>query len=133
MIAAVVLRCCNNTELLSIRSIRPELAIPLVESISTSVADRDSDPRLFHRYMDRLPLYNFPPIKKPLVGFARIRNGPRCPSLGSDPLEYFQHGALSALDSGTCRQWTSGTGFMVMAGSTGRSTGRRWVPSTFSY
>ena len=92
MIAAVVLRCRNYTELLSIRSVRPELAIPLVKSISTSVADRDSDPRLFRRCVDCLPLYNLPPIKKPLVGPARIRYGPRCPSLGSDPLEYVQYG-----------------------------------------
>ena len=124
MIAAVVLRCRNNTELLSIRSIRPELAIPLVESFSTSVADRDSDPRVFHRCMDRLPLYNLPPIKKPLVGSACIRHGPRCPSLGSDPLEYVKHGALSALDGRTDRQWTSRTGVMVVAWSAGCSTGR---------
>ena len=133
MIAAVVLRCRNNTELLSIRSIRPELAIPLVESISASVADCDSDPRVFHRCMDRLPLYNLPPIKKPFVGSACIRHGPRCPSLGSNPLEYVQHGALSALDVRTYRQWISRTGCMVMARSTGRSTGRRWVPVSFSY
>lgn len=92
MIPAVVLHCRNNTELFLIRSVRPELAIPLVESINTSVADRDSDPRLFRRCMDRLPLYNVPPIKKPLVGPARIRHGPRCPSLGSDPLEYVSYG-----------------------------------------
>ena len=124
MIAVVVLRCCDNTELFSVRSVRPELAIPLVESISTSVADRDSDPRLFRRCMDRLPLYNLPPIEKPLVGPARIRHGPRCASLGSDPLEYLQYGCLSALDSGTHRQWTSRTGIMVVAWSAGCSAGR---------
>ena len=117
MIAAVVLHCRNNTELFSIRSVRPELAIPLVESISTSVVNRDFDPRLFRRCMDCLPLYNVPTIKKPLVGPTRVRHGPRCPSLGSDPLEYVQHGCLSALDSGTYRQWTGSTGIMVVARS----------------
>ena len=92
MTAAVVLHCRNHTELLSIRSVRPELAIPLVESISTSVADRDSDPSVFYRCMDRLPLYNVSPFKKPLVGPASLRHGPRCPSLGSDPLEHVHHG-----------------------------------------
>ena len=92
MTAAVVLHCRNHTELFSIRSVRPELAIPLVKSISTSVADRDSDPRVLYRCMDHLPLYNVSPVKKPLVGPARFRHGPRCPSLGSDPLEYVHYG-----------------------------------------
>lgn len=92
MIAPVVLRCRNYTELFPIRSLRPELALPLVKSISTSVADRPLNPRLFRRCMDRLPLHNLPLVQKSLMGLACIRHGPRCPSVGSDSMEYVPHG-----------------------------------------
>ena len=115
----------NDTELFPIHSMRPELVIPVVEPISTGVADCDSDHRLRHRHMDLDPLHIPPPVKEPLVGSPHIHHGPWCASLGTDPLEYLQHGLFSAMDSRTNRQWTGRTGTMVVARSIRCSTRRR--------
>ena len=124
MVAAVVLRRRSDTELLSIRPIRPELVVPMVEPSSASVADCDSDPYFFHRYMDRLPLHILPRVEKPLMGAPGIRHGTRSPSLGTDSLEYLEYGPLSTLDSWTDRKRCGWTVIMVVAGSAGRGTGR---------
>ena len=121
----MVLRRRSNTELLSIRSVRQKLVVSMVEPSSASLADSDPDHRIFHRHMDRVPLHILAPIEKPLVGFTRVRHGTWCPTLGTDPLEYLQHGSLSALDGRTDRKWSSRTVTMAVARSTGCSTGRR--------
>ena len=121
----MVLHSCDNTELLSIGSIWPKLAVPMVESISTSVANCDSDYRLLHRHMDPLPLHFLPPVKEPFVGPASVRYGPWCPSLVADALEYLQYGSLFTVDSGANRKWISRTGPMVVARGVGCSTGSR--------
>lgn len=83
--------------------------------------------------MDRIPLHILPHVEKPLVGPARIRHGTRCPSLGTDPLEYLQHRPVSALDSGADRKWCGWTVIMVVARSAGCNTGRRQVFFPFSH
>lgn len=84
----MVLHRRSDTKLLPIRPIRPELAVPMVEPSSASVADCDSDPYFFHRYMDRVPLHILSRVEKPLMGAPGIRHGTRRPPLGTDPLEY---------------------------------------------
>ena len=121
----MVLRRRSDTELLPFRPIRPELAIPLVEPSSTSVADSDLDYSFLRRHMDRIPIHLLPSVQKPLVGSACICHGTRCPSLGTDPLEYLQYGSLPALGSRTDRKWFGRAFIMVVAGGSGCCTGRR--------
>lgn len=115
----------SDTELLSIRPIRPELAIPMVEPSSASVVDSDPDHYILHRHMDRISLCILPPVEKPLVGASRIRHGTRRPSLGTDSLEHLRHGPISALDSGTDRKWCGWAVIVVVARSVRCCTGRR--------
>lgn len=124
-IAAVVLCCRSDTELLPIRPVRPELAIPMVEPSSASVADSDSDHSILYRYMGRIPLHLLSHVEKPFVGAPCICHGTRRPSLGTDPLEYVKHGSVSALDSGTDRKWSGWTVIVVVVGSTRCSARRR--------
>lgn len=81
--------------------------------------------------MDLIPLHILPHVEKPLVGPASIRHGTRCPSLGTNPLEYLEHGPVSALDSGADRKWCGSTVFMVVARSARCSTGCRQVFTPF--
>ena len=115
----------SDTELLSIRPLWPELAIPMVKPSGSSMADRDPHPCILRRHMDRVPLHILPPVEKPLMGGARIRHGTWRPSLGSDPLEYLQHGSIFALDSGTNRKWTGRTVAVVVARGARCRTGCR--------
>lgn len=121
----MVLRRRRDTKLLPLSPLRAKLAIPMVEPSRASMADRDSDHRLLHRHLDRIPLHILPPVEIPLVGPSRIRHGPRRTSLGTDSLEYFEHGPLSAVDRRTDRKRPSGTRTVVVARSFGRSSGRR--------
>jgi len=75
--------------------------------------------------MDRLPLHFQPNVEKSLLGPPCFRNGTRCPSLGTDPLEYLEYGPVFTLDSGTGRECSSRTFIVAVAGSAGCYTGRR--------
>lgn len=88
------------------------------------MADNYFDHSILHRHMDRFPLLVLPHVEKSLVGTARVCHGTRRSSLGTDSLEYLQHGRISALGSGTYRKWSSRTVFVVMARSARRGTGR---------
>lgn len=96
----------------------------MVEPSRASMADNNLDRSFLHRHMDRVPLHIFPHVEKPLVGAARIRHGTRRSSLGTDSLEYLQHGRVSALGSGTHRKWSGRTVIMVMAWGARCGTGR---------
>ena len=121
----MVLHRRHNPELLHVRSVRPKLAVSLLQPVSTSLADYNPDPSLLRRHMDRDPLHILPPVQKPLLGAADFRHGPWCASLGSDPLEHVYHGQLPTLDSRPDRQWIGRAVIVAVAGSIGCGTRRR--------
>ena len=88
----MVLRRGPDTKLFSLSPVRPKLAVPMVEPSSTGLADSDIDHCVLRRRMDCVTLDFFLHVKKSLLGFAPLRYGTRCPSLGSDSLEYLRHG-----------------------------------------
>ena len=112
-----------DTELLSLRPIRPKLAVPVVEPSSTGLADSDTDHCVFRRHMDCATLDFLLHVEKSLLGSASLRYGTRCPSLGSDSLEYLRHGSVFTLDGGTDREWACRAGIMAVARSARCITG----------
>ena len=113
----MVLRRGTDTELLSVRPIRPELAVPMVEPNGTGLADSDIDHCVLRRHMDRVTLDFLLHVEKPLLGSASLRDGTWRPSLGSDSLEYLRHGSVSTLDGRTYREWAGRAVIMALARS----------------
>ena len=113
----MVLRRGTDTELLSLRTVRPKLAVPMVEPSSTGLADSAIDHCVFRRHLDCVTLDFLLHVEKSLLGSASLRYGAGCPSLGSDSLEYLRHGSVSALDGRTDREWAGSAVIMAMAGS----------------
>lgn len=93
----------TDTKLLSIRPIRPELAISMVEPSSASLVDSDPDHYFLRWRMDYILLHILPHVEKPLMGAPNICYGTRRPSLGPNSLEHLKHGPVSTLDSGPGR------------------------------
>ena len=129
----MVLHRGTDTELLPLRTIRPELAVPMVEPSSTGLADSDIDHCVLHRHMDCIALDLLLHVEESLLGSASLRYGTRRPSLGPDSLEYLRHGSLSTLDGGTDRERAGSAGAMAMAGSARCIAGCWQVFSVFMY
>ena len=85
-ILTVVLRRRNNPKLLAQCPLRPQLALPLVQSTRIRLANRHPRRRLLHRRLGRLPLRLRRPLHPPLLGPPRLLHGPRCPPLGTNAL-----------------------------------------------
>lgn len=80
----VVLRRSNHSKLLAQRSLRPQLALPLVQPARRRMANCHPRRRLLHRRLGRFPLRLRRPIHPPLLGPPRLRNGSWSPAMGAD-------------------------------------------------
>ena len=53
----VVFRRRRHTELLALSTLRPQLDLPMVQSNSAPLADRNTTPSIFHPHLDYRPIY----------------------------------------------------------------------------
>ena len=80
----MVLRRGNHSKLLAQRSLRPQLALPLVQPARRRMANRHPSRRLLHRRLGRFPLRLRRPIYAPFLGPPRLLNGSGSPTMGAD-------------------------------------------------
>ena len=130
----VVLRRRRHTKLLALSTLRPELDLSMVKSNGTTLANRNTTTSILHSNMDHRSIRIQIHLQQPLLGPPSICNGSRCSTLGTNPLEYFEHGPVSALDIGSRRKCFGRPVVVVMAWSVRRRTRCRYViPSPTHY
>lgn len=122
----VVFRGSNNSKLLAQRPLRPQLALPLVQSTRRRMANRPPCRPFFRWCLGCFPLRLCHSIYSPFVGPACLFDGSRCSSMGADAVGYIQYWTVCALGRRSSGECDCREELVVVAGRAGCGPGC-WV------
>lgn len=122
---ALVLRHRHHPELLPIRTIRTQLAIPLELCPCANMDGRPPGLRVLRGRLGRPARHLLTGVTAPFLDPAHVRRRSRRPALVSDALGYFRHGILGAVGRLTARGRLGGQDPVALARNARRHPRRR--------